>query len=131
MEYKYKEIKNFLPKEQFKSLQDLMFSNTFPWFFQPHQTKNDGYFMSHNFFYDNKPNSVFYEDYIVSIIQRLKLLRQQEATRIKEQKRLKKELEKAKKEEEKKLKQQEAARIKEQKRLKKKKEKPNKEEKKK
>lgn len=73
MEYKHREIKNFLPKEQFKSLQDLMFSNTFPWFFQPHQTENDGYFMSHNFFYNNKPNSIFYEDYIMPILNKIKI----------------------------------------------------------
>ena len=50
MEYKYKQIKNFLDKEDFYRIKSIMFSNEFPWFFNEFQTsgKNDSFFMNMN-----------------------------------------------------------------------------------
>tara|TARA_B100000900_G_C20339427_1_gene617574 strand:- start:289 stop:777 length:489 start_codon:yes stop_codon:yes gene_type:complete len=73
MEYKYKQIKNFLDKKTFNKIKELMLSNTFPWFFHESQTsgKTDSFFMSHNFYHNNRKNSIYYDLIIEPIIKKL------------------------------------------------------------
>jgi hypothetical protein len=45
-----KEIKNFLPKEQFKTLQNLVFDNNFPWRIRSEMVPGDkNMFFGHTF----------------------------------------------------------------------------------
>lgn len=74
MEYKYKQIKNFLDQDTFNKIQEIMLSDTFPWFFHEFQTsgKKDTFFMGHNFYHDHQKNSVYYDLVIEPILKKLK-----------------------------------------------------------
>ena len=75
MEYKYKQIKNFLDQDTFNKIKEIILSNTFPWFFNESQTsgKNDSFFMGHNFYHDHQKNSIYYDTIITPIIKKLKV----------------------------------------------------------
>ncbi len=75
MEYKYKQIKNFLDQETFNKIKEIILSNTFPWFFNESQTsgKNDSFFMGHNFYHNHQKNSIYYDTIITPIIKKLKV----------------------------------------------------------
>jgi len=67
----HKVIHNFLNKEFFDSLKDLLFSNKINWFFLPHMTYNDHYFFNHCFYNLHVPQSSFYLEYIEPILIKL------------------------------------------------------------
>ena len=62
---KYKVIDNFLPKENFNIIRDLMMGPNFSWYFQYNisdpnvETKNNLFYMTHKF-YNLEPHSNFY-----------------------------------------------------------------------
>ena len=59
----YNVVDNFLSKENFKPLQDMMLGTTFPWFYNPtiDRLDDEGKFQfTHIFYRDNKPLSNFY-----------------------------------------------------------------------
>ena len=55
---------NFLDKEYFKSLQDTVFDNHFPWYLNPITEKDLDKPLVHIAYDNNKPNSDFYEKLI-------------------------------------------------------------------
>ena len=57
----YKITDKFLDEEVFKNLQKLILSQDFPWFFQNRQVTNDDPYFSHLVFSKTKINSLFYE----------------------------------------------------------------------
>jgi hypothetical protein len=62
---KHKVIDNFLPKENFVKIKELLLGNAFPWFYFPNISdlekfsKGNLFYMSH-LFYELEPNSNFY-----------------------------------------------------------------------
>ena len=67
-----KEIKNFLPKEQFKQLQSLIFDNNFPWRIRSEMVLGDkNMFFGHIFFNYLQPRSEYYYSLIVPILEKL------------------------------------------------------------
>jgi hypothetical protein len=69
----YRIIDNFLEKQVFKNIQELIMSNNFPWFFEKHQIiseHSDGYYFSHTFYKNNKINSNYFEN-MVPILEKL------------------------------------------------------------
>ena len=77
---KYKIKKNFLDKESFDLFKQKIFSQPFAWYWQPHQVnpyvpgappKGDRGFLAHAFYVEHKPNSDFYQPFIVPIIKKL------------------------------------------------------------
>ena len=68
-----KEIKNFLPIEQFKKLQNLIINSEFPWRIREEMTPGDNnvYFV-YSFFNENIINSEFYREYMLPILIKLK-----------------------------------------------------------
>jgi len=67
----HKEIHNFLEKEIFNSLKNILFSNKINWFFLNNMTTNDKYFFYHYFYANHAPQSNFFEDFIVPILKKL------------------------------------------------------------
>ena len=69
----YKVINNFLDKEFFYRLQNLLFSKDTNWFFQNSMTVGgkDNYFFSHSFYYDFLPRSPYFNDFIIPIVEKL------------------------------------------------------------
>jgi hypothetical protein len=68
-----KEIKNFLPTEEFKELQNLILNFDFPWRIRENMTDDDkNIYFTYSFFNENKINSDLYNQYIVPILTRLK-----------------------------------------------------------
>ncbi len=68
-----KEIKNFLPAEEFKELQNLILNFDFPWRIRESMTdKDNNIYFTYSFFNENKINSELYNQYIVPILTRLK-----------------------------------------------------------
>jgi hypothetical protein len=67
----HKVINNFLEKETFNNLKNIMFSDKINWFFLPHMTTNDKYFFNHCFYNHYTPQSIFFEDIIVPILKKL------------------------------------------------------------
>lgn len=63
----YTVVDNFLPKENFLLLKEIIFGNEFPWYYTPDITfKNkisNGplFYMTHLFYENYKPNSCFYD----------------------------------------------------------------------
>ena len=49
MERNYREIKNFLPDEEFKALRKIMFSKELPWYYRNEQTFSDRFYFNHSF----------------------------------------------------------------------------------
>ena len=63
MNTKIKIVDDFLPKENFKSLQNTMLGTTFPWYYNPMIDRlddEDKFQFTHIFYRDNKPLSNFY-----------------------------------------------------------------------
>jgi hypothetical protein len=68
-----KEIKNFLPIEQFKKLQNLILNLDFPWRIRESMSSNDNNInFTYSFFNENKINSELYNEYIIPILIKLK-----------------------------------------------------------
>ncbi len=80
---KYKVIDNFLPKEKFNIIKNLMMGPNFPWYYQHNitnlniETKNNLFYMTH-MFYDLEPYSSFYnviKENLLSLINIKSLIR--------------------------------------------------------
>jgi hypothetical protein len=69
----YKVIDNFLEKNLFNELKEILFSNKVAWFLLDSMTKNekDSYFFNHCFYNHNKINSIFFDPFIVPILDKL------------------------------------------------------------
>jgi hypothetical protein len=68
-----KEIKNFLPIEQFKKLQNLILNLDFPWRIRESMTPDDNnIYFTYSFFNENKINSELYNEYMIPILIKLK-----------------------------------------------------------
>lgn len=74
MKNKYKVIDNFLPKENFEKLKNLLLSNTISWYYEESMTYNDECFFNHCFYNNSQPKSDFYFEYIVPILKKLNCL---------------------------------------------------------
>jgi hypothetical protein len=68
----YRIMDNFLEKQAFKNIQELIMSSNFPWFFEKHQTRSehDSYYFSHTFYKNNTINSNYFEN-ITPILEKL------------------------------------------------------------
>lgn len=62
---------NFLDKEFFNRLKDLIFSNDISWFFRSSMSEGDHYFFNHSFYNDYRPFSVFFDDFIYPVVKKL------------------------------------------------------------
>jgi len=68
-----KEHKNFLPDEEFKKLQNLIFHLDFPWRIRKSMTHSDeNIYFTHSFFGSYTVNSEYYREYIIPILIKLK-----------------------------------------------------------
>ena len=68
-----KEIKNFLPIEQFKKLQNLILNIDFPWRIRESMTDEDkNIYFTYSFFNENRINSELYNEYIIPLLKQLK-----------------------------------------------------------
>tara|TARA_R100000664_G_C2694862_1_gene97501 strand:- start:183 stop:683 length:501 start_codon:yes stop_codon:yes gene_type:complete len=71
----YKIIDNYLPEQDFKILQDIIFDNKLPWYFNKNVTYGDieepYFYFSHILFENKKPNSEFYEVFSEKLITKL------------------------------------------------------------
>jgi hypothetical protein len=68
-----KEYNNFLPDEEFKKLQNLIFHLDFPWRIRKSMTISDqNIYFTHSFFNKNTVNSEYYNEYIIPILTKLK-----------------------------------------------------------
>ena len=68
-----KEIENFLPIEDFKKLQNLIFHLDFPWHIRKSMTDLDeNIYFTHSFFNGLRVNSAFHDEYIIPILIKLK-----------------------------------------------------------
>jgi len=68
-----KEIKNFLPIEQFKKLQNLIINSEFPWRIREEMTPGDNsVYFTYSFFNENMINSELYREYMLPILIKLK-----------------------------------------------------------
>ena len=59
---KYKCIKNFLTKDEYKNFYNVINDSHFPWFYNDRQVGYDNYdrfFFHHTFFYEEKENSPY------------------------------------------------------------------------
>lgn len=66
------EYKNFLPKENFTQLYQLIINNDFPWRIRNKMTPDDdNYYFTYNFYNNFYQNSEYYFDYIIPILARL------------------------------------------------------------
>jgi len=76
-EEKYKVIPNFLDAMTFSALQHLIIKTDFPWFKRERQVftkdKKELGYLTHSFFNDYHPGSVYYKDYIVPILKQLEI----------------------------------------------------------
>ena len=67
-----KEIKNFLPAEQFKELKNIIFNIDFPWRVRNEMTSTDKHiFFGHIFFGSLEPRSEYYYSHIIPILKKL------------------------------------------------------------
>ena len=63
----YMVVDNFLPKENFLFLKQIIFGNEFPWYYTPNITFKSKisngklFYMTHLFYENYKPNSLFYD----------------------------------------------------------------------
>jgi hypothetical protein len=80
----YKIIDNFLPKENFKAIKSLMFSDEFNWFYRPDvnftgkDSSNMLFYFTHVFYSRNIPNSPFFnfiQENLLSFIKMNSLIR--------------------------------------------------------
>ena len=74
---KYKVIHNFMNDIAFSALQHLIIEKDFPWFKRKRQVltkdKKDLGYLTHSFYNDHKAGSVFYNDYIIPILNQLEV----------------------------------------------------------
>ena len=70
----YKIINNFLPKENFQKLKNLLLSKDISWYYHENMTNYDEGFFNHCFYNDSQPTSSFYFEHIFPIMQKLKFL---------------------------------------------------------
>ena len=87
MKLNYKIVDNFLPKNEFKIIKDLFFSNYFPWCHQANgvalsKLSKDGIYFTHLFYYF-KDNNVFLSNYYQNIFYIIKKLDIKSLIRIK------------------------------------------------
>jgi hypothetical protein len=70
----YKTIDNFLDKEFFNNLKNILFSRHFPWFFREHMIDihKDNYYFFHCFYDSYIPKSSLFDQYIISILNKIK-----------------------------------------------------------
>jgi len=57
-------IDNFLPKEEFKQIQEYMLSNNFPYYFNSfvaNEADNKNFYFNHNIYKDYRPRSEFFD----------------------------------------------------------------------
>jgi hypothetical protein len=71
MKNKYKVIDNFLPKENFEKLKNLLLGNNIAWYYKENMTYNDECFFNHCFYNHTQPTSDFYFEYVVPILKKL------------------------------------------------------------
>jgi hypothetical protein len=65
-------IENFLEKNEYLKLKELIFNVDFPWRIRNNMVGNDGaYYFTHNFFNNFLISSEYFRDYIIPIMQRL------------------------------------------------------------
>ena len=72
MERNYREIKNFLPDEEFKALRKIMFSKELPWYYRNEQTFSDRFYFNHSFYQWYTETSDLFE-YVKPILHKLKV----------------------------------------------------------
>jgi len=74
---KYKVIHNFMNEIAFEALQYLIIETDFPWFKRERQVftkdKKELGYLTHSFFNDYHPGSVYYKEYIVPILRQLEI----------------------------------------------------------
>ena len=66
MNTKIKVVDDFLPKENFKNIQDVMLSPDFPWYYNDNIVDvddSDKFQFTHNFYRANRPTSGFYDEW--------------------------------------------------------------------
>ena len=69
---------NFLSKEEHNKIYNLMTSNEFPWYYAPNITiankaaDNNLFYLIHLFYYDHRPFSNFYNEFITMFLDKLK-----------------------------------------------------------
>jgi hypothetical protein len=67
-----KEIKNFLPLEEFKAIQNLILDLEFPWRIRNTMSKVDNnIYFTHSFFNNNSINSNYFSSFITPILNKL------------------------------------------------------------
>lgn len=72
---KFKVIDNYLPKDDFRILQEIVFSNKLPWYFHENCTykdqKDNYFYFSHILFENKKPSSQYFEVFWEKLINKL------------------------------------------------------------
>jgi hypothetical protein len=69
MKYQIKD--NFLNKNQFNNLKNILMSEELPWFWKENMTKNDNYFFNHCFYNHGCPQSNLFVENINPILKKL------------------------------------------------------------
>ena len=69
--------KNFLDKNTFNEIKEIVFNDSFAWFFQKSMTdniskKNDGFFFSHKLYDNDEINSNYFSQIINPLKQKIK-----------------------------------------------------------
>ena len=71
----YKVIDDYLPKDDLRILQDIVFSNKLPWYFNKNCSYEDQeepyFYFSHILFENKKPNSEYYEVFREKLLNKL------------------------------------------------------------
>lgn len=67
----HKIIKNFLQKDLFLELKEILMSDSIAWYWKPHMTTNDSYFFNHCFFSKNTVQSSLYNRFIIPMLNSL------------------------------------------------------------
>ena len=68
----YKTIHNFLEKEKFLKVKNIITNQEFPWFYKGVNTEIKGGFFMHSFFNENRINSRFYYECLTNIFEKIK-----------------------------------------------------------
>jgi hypothetical protein len=68
---KYKSVNNFLNKNEFENLKNILISEETPWFWTNNMTKNDNYFFNHCFYNHGFPQSSLFKEFISPILKKL------------------------------------------------------------
>ena len=71
-------IKNYLDKDLFNNLKNILFSQHFPWYFKEHMTNTntnkDNYFFFHFFYHSYASSSPLFAEYIIPILKKLNVI---------------------------------------------------------